>query len=120
VRKQLVSLLLVPALGWSAFGGSFVAYAQEACPTNINGYTDEQLQHFLVICEKEIADQQQVLTLTQWGLILVGFGILGTLLPGVAVCNVGGQLGIKVLFVIGVCVYFYKLFRLISQAFESN
>jgi len=73
-----------------------------------------------LISSRAIKFKEQVLTLTQWGLILVGFGILGTLLPGVAVCNVGGQLGIKVLFVIGVCVYFYKLFRLISQAFESN
>ncbi|HEY4518502.1 MAG TPA: hypothetical protein VJG48_02645 [Candidatus Paceibacterota bacterium] len=68
MKKLVSSLVLICALlALHSLGeaGSFVVYAQEACPTNINGYTDEQLQHFLVICEKEIADQQQVLTLTK-------------------------------------------------------
>src|SRR3989344_2320548 len=39
--------------------------AQSVCPSNISGYTDQQLQALLTVCEKEIAENQQKLTLTQ-------------------------------------------------------
>src|SRR3989344_3255978 len=39
--------------------------AQGACPSNISGFTDEQLQALLIACEKEIAENQTKLTLTQ-------------------------------------------------------
>src|SRR3989344_7114906 len=42
-----------------------VALGQGACPSNISGYTDEQLQALLIACEKEIAENQTKLTLTQ-------------------------------------------------------
>lgn len=62
----------------------------------------------------------QVFRLTIWGLLLVGGGILGTLAPVMPVCNVGGQLISKVLFLILLGVYFWRLFSLIVQAFEGE
>ncbi|MEK7535769.1 MAG: lytic murein transglycosylase [Patescibacteria group bacterium] len=45
--------------------GPSMALAQASCPANISGYTDEQLQEFLAVCEKEIAENQAKLTFTQ-------------------------------------------------------
>jgi hypothetical protein len=62
----------------------------------------------------------RVFSLTIWGLLLVGSGILGTLSPVFPACGIGGQLISKVLFLILLGAYFWKLFALIVQAFEGD
>lgn len=62
----------------------------------------------------------QVFTLTVWGLLLVGIGILGTLAPAMPAYNMGGHFLAKVSFLILLCLYFWKLYRLIVQAFEGD
>ena len=61
--KKLFSLLAVSLL---ALGMGKIVQAQiSVCPSSIVGYSDDQLQSLLAVCEAEIADRQGKLELTQ-------------------------------------------------------
>lgn len=64
--------------------------------------------------------KKRVFSLTAWGLVLVGYGILGTLAPTVPPSNICGQLVAKTVFVILLGIYLLKLYSLIVQAFEAD
>lgn len=73
-----------------------------------------------IISSKAIQFRQKVINLTLWGLVLVGFGIVGTLFPAIPACSGDLHSIAKLVFLLGLLVYLSKLLQLIVQAFESD
>ena len=62
---MLKKSLIIWALGFVFFGFPSAWAQTSGCPANISGYSDDQLKALLEVCEREIAEQQGKLRLTQ-------------------------------------------------------